>query len=246
MQKLKKNSVCLEDNTIKGILILVMKNVLVSMYKGLLAGLSIGLGGFLYILMIHFVPGELGKALGSTLFAVGLFLVCTFSFYLYTGKIGLVFERKQTKEFYISLPIMLVFNAIGAFGFGYICYAIFKDTEIMNTVNSVCASRVTLQSFNDYLSLIVKSFLCGLCVYMAVKCFNLNRLKPLGICLLVLFVFVFVYSGFQHCIANMFYLGFGNQIANGYTYVNLLLCILFNSFGPLPGVLIFKLFSKKQ
>lgn len=54
----------------------------------MLASLSIGLCGFLYILMITYVPGELGNVLGSLLFAVGLFLVCTFYLYLYTGQIG--------------------------------------------------------------------------------------------------------------------------------------------------------------
>ena len=49
-----------------------------SLLKGFLAGLAIGLGGFMYILMVNFVPGELGKVLGSLLFSVGLFLVCTF------------------------------------------------------------------------------------------------------------------------------------------------------------------------
>lgn len=221
----------------------MVKNLSLSFLKGILAGLSIGLGGFLYILMVHYVPGELGKVLGSLLFAVGLFLVCTFKFHLYTGKIGIIYEGKQSLEFYLSLPIMLIGNAIGAFGLGYICYFIFKDTEVMNTVINTCQIRTNLATFNDYLGLFIKSMLCGLCVYIAVKCFNLNRLKPLGIGLLVLFVFIFVYSGFQHCIANMFYFGFGNHIS-GLTFVNLLFCILFNSIGPIFGVWIFKLFSK--
>ncbi len=217
-----------------------MKKYLASFFKGILAGLAIGLGGFLYILMIHYVSGELGKVLGSILFAVGLFIVCTFSLHLYTGKIGAIYEGKQSKEFYICLPIMLIGNALGAFSLGYICFAIFRNTEVMNTVNSVCLSRTTLYTFNDYLSLFIKSMLCGLCVYLAVKAFNLNRLKPIGIILLVLFVFIFVYSGFQHCIANMYYFGFGNHI-NTYTFINLLFCILFNSIGPIFGVLLVKL-----
>ena len=220
-----------------------MKNYFLSFLKGILAGLSIGVGGFLYVLMVHFVPGELGKVLGSTLFAIGLFTVCTFSLHLYTGKIGIIYEGKQSKEFYISLPIMLIGNAIGAFALGYACYFIFKDTSVMNTVNSVCSTRTSLNTFNDYLGLMVKSTLCGLCVYLAVKAFNLNRLKPVGILLLVFFVFVFVYSGFQHCIANMFYFGFGNHISWN-TLINLLLCIAFNSIGPVFGVLLFKLFNK--
>ena len=83
------------------------------------------------------------------------------------------------------------------------------------------------------------------CVYLAVKAFSLNRLKPIGILLLVFFVFVFVYSGFQHCIANMFYFGFGNHI-NGYTFINLAFCILFNSLGPIFGVLLVKLIKNIQ
>lgn len=217
-----------------------MKKYILSLFKGVLAGLAIGLGGFLYILMIHYVSGELGKVLGSILFAVGLFIVCTFSLHLYTGKIGVIYEGKQSKEFYICLPIMLVGNALGAFSLGYICFAIFRNTEVMNTVNSVCLSRTTLYTFNDYLSLFIRSMLCGLCVYLAVKAFNLARLKPIGIILLILFVFIFVYSGFQHCIANMYYFGFGNHI-NTYTFINLLFCILFNSIGPIFGVLLVKL-----
>ena len=220
----------------------MIKTLFKNFYKGILAGLAIGVGGFLYVIITHYVNGELGKVLGSIAFAIGLFLVCTFYLSLYTGKIGLIYEQRQNKEFYWSLPVMLIGNAIGAFALGYICYFIFKDLEVMNTVNNVCLSRTTLETFNDYLSCMVKSFLCGLCVYLAVKCFNLNRLKIKGIFLLVFFVFVFVYCGFQHCIANMFYFGFGNHI-NLYTFINLLFCILFNSLGPIVGVMVFKLFN---
>lgn len=223
-----------------------MKFQLLSFLKGILAGLAIGLGGFLYIIMITYVPGEGGKVLGSLLFAVGLFIVCTFMLSLYTGKIGNIYEGKQEKEFYISLPVMLIGNAIGAFSLGFLCWAIFQNNvEIMNAVGGVAAGRTTLFTFNDYLSCMIKSLLCGLCVYLAVKAFALNRLKPIGIILLVFFVFVFVYAGFQHCIANMFYFGFANHIT-GYTFVNLLFCILFNSIGPVFGVLLFKTFTKNK
>lgn len=223
-----------------------MKNALLAFLKGILAGLSIGLGGFLYVLMVWLIEGEIGKILGSLLFAVGLFTVCTFSLSLYTGKIGLVFEKKQDKDFYIALPIMYLGNAIGAFGLGYLCFAIFHQNEsIMAAIQSICVSRTAFADVGSYFSCIIKSFLCGLCVYLAVKSFAFDRLKPVGICLLVLFVFIFVYCGFQHCIANMFYFGFGNHI-QGYTFLNLAFVTLFNSFGPLPGVFLIRLFSKSR
>lgn len=212
-------------------------------YKGILAGLAIGLGGFLYVIMSFAIQNEFGKILGSILFAVGLFLVCTFYLSLYTGKIGIVYEGRQEKSFYWSLPVMLIGNAIGAFLLGYICYFIFRNTDVINTVNNVCEIRTNLNSFADYVVCAIKSFLCGLCVYLAVKAFNLNRLKLIGILLLVFFVFVFVYCGFQHCIANMFYFGFGNHIYWD-TLFNLLVCITFNSFGPIIGVLLVKLIKK--
>ena len=216
-----------------------MKKVVFAFLKGILAGLAIGVGGFLYVLMTNLIAGELGKVLGSLLFAVGLFTVCSLSLSLYTGKIGLIYEQKQETSFYISLPVMLVGNAIGAFGLGMLCYLIFKETSLFNTAMATAAIRLSFNNFNDFLSCMVKSTLCGLCVYLAVKCFSYKRISLLGTGLLVLFVFIFVYSGFQHCIANMFYFGFAFkwvwQVA-----VNLVLCILFNSIGPIFGVLLVK------
>ena len=220
-----------------------MKNYLLIFLKGILAGLAIGLGGFLYILMVYLfkdtVP-ELGKILGSVIFSIGLFLVCTFSLYLYTGKIGLIYEGKQNKEYFISLPIMLIGNAIGAFGLGYICFFIFRNMDIYTSAVTAAESRLVFDNIMDYITTIIRAFLCGVCVYLAVKSFSLNRLKPLGIILLVFFVFVFVYCGFQHCIANMFYFGFANAM-NINTLINLLLVILFNSLGPVVGASLVKL-----
>ena len=105
------------------------KTLLLNFLKGILAGLAIGLGGFLFILVTKYVEGELGKVLGALIFPVGLTLVCVFGLSLYTGKIGLIFEKKQTTTFYISLPIMIVGNAIGAVGLGYICYFAFRNLE---------------------------------------------------------------------------------------------------------------------
>lgn len=226
---------------------IMIKRQLLIFLKGILAGLSIGLGGFLYILMCFLFKGdiaELGKIFGSILFSVGLFLVCTFYLSLYTGKIGLIYEGKQEKEFYISLPIMLIGNAIGAFAFGYMCFFIFKNTDIYLVAKNAADSRLVFSSALDYITTMLKAFLCGVCVYLAVKCFSLNRLKPIGILLLVFFVFTFVYCGFQHCIANMFYFGMANAIEWN-TLTNLVLVILFNSLGPIIGVLMVRLFTKK-
>ena len=220
------------------------KDLLFSFLKGILAGLAIGVGGFLYILMVFLIKGELGKVLGSTLFAVGLFTVCTFSLHLYTGKIGLVYEKRQTNTFYICLPIMLIGNAIGAIGLGYICYFAFRNLDIFQVALNTANARLSFNSFDAYLSCCIKSLLCGLCVYLAVKSFAYKRISIIGTLLLIIFVFIFVYCGFQHCVANMFYFGFANSWM-WQTAVDLVLCILFNSIGPVIGVLLLKANQKE-
>ena len=216
------------------------KNLLLHFLKGLLAGLAISLGGFLYCLMVFLVPGVGGKFLGSVLFSVGLFLVCSLNLSLYTGKIGLIYEGKQDRLYYISLPIILIANLGAAFGVGLLANLAFQNVSgLIDVVNNAAATRLSLDNFDSYFSLCVASFLCGLCVYLAVKLFALRRMKPLGIFFLVFFVFVFVYCGFQHCIANMFYFGFAKAFKIEMLF-NLILCILFNSFGPIVGVLVFK------
>ena len=225
------------------------KELLFSFLKGILAGLAIGVGGFLYILMTFLIKGEVGKVLGSILFAVGLFTVCSCSLSLYTGKIGLIYEKKQTLSFYISLPIMLIGNAIGAVGLGYLCYLIFGNPSniegtIYQSALNASSVRLAFNSFDDFLACSIKSLLCGLCVYLAVKSFAYKKISVLGTALLVLFVFIFVYCGFQHCIANMFYFSFTNSWG-GNAAINMSLCILFNSIGPVLGVYLFTANQKK-
>jgi len=220
-----------------------MKNLLTSLYKGLFAGFAIGLGGFLFVLSTCFIEGEIGKIIGSILFSVGLFTVCTFGFHLFTGRVGQVFEEKKNKEFYFSLLSMFLGNIIAAFSLGLLCYLIFKNTPLYDRALAVANSRLNFDSYQNYISCFIKSLLCGLCVYLAVKSFNLNRLKLVGILLLVFFVFVFVYCGFEHCIANMFYFGFGANFTF-FILVDMILCVLGNIVGTIPGVILFKLFNR--
>ena len=225
----------------------MFKHLLIQFALGILAGLAIGLGGFLFITLKTFIPGEYGKILSSTIFAVGLFLVCFFGLSLYTGKIGLIFEEKKELKFYLSLPIMIIGNAVGAIGLGYICYAIFKDTDLLNTVIAATTSRTAqfdnIESFEPFLATLVKGMACGLCVYFAVKSFAFAKKSLVGILLLVCFVFLFVYFGFEHCIANMFYFSMANMWTSG-ALINIALVILANSIGTIPGVFCLKLAQK--
>lgn len=228
----------------------MVKHLFKQLLLGILAGLAIGLGSFLFVLTKTFIKDELeelGNILAALVFSVGLFLVCTFSLSLFTGKIGLVFEKKQDLPFYLSLPVMIIGNAIGAIGLGYICYAIFKDTSLYQVVEAATKARTDVYNpvtaFLPFLRTLIKGVACGLCVYFAVKSFSFNRLRPVGILLLIFFVFIFVYFGFEHCIANMFYFSMANKWDGG-AFIDLFLVIFANSIGTIPGVFLLKLTKK--
>ena len=217
---------------------------LLAIFKGVLAGLAIGLGGFLFTLMTYALPNEIGKILGALLFPIGLSVVCIFKLFLFTGKIGLVFEGKQTKDFYINLPLMYIGNIIGSLILGYLCFAIFRNTDLFLRIRDIAANKTNFDlGYEYYLMLIVKSLITGLCVYLAVKSYGLIKNKFVGVFLIFVFIFIFVYIGGDHCVANMYYFSFANSWT-GFAFLNIALATICNSIGTIPGVLLFKAFQK--
>jgi len=202
-----------------------------TLFSGILAGLAIGLGSFLFLLFRFLIPGQGGLMFASMIFSVGLTLVCVFSLNLYTGKIGLFLDvREKIKENSINLPIILLGNAIGAFGMGVIFHFIFMGwTDFVNSFSN--ASSITAAKCGSD-TVFMQGILCGALVYVAVYLYkNLENwaMKIIGI---IVAVTLFVYCGFQHCIANMFYFAFEFNWSIDVLW-NLLIVILTNSVGAL-------------
>ena len=216
---------------------------LLAVLKGILAGSSIALGGFLFTCITYLLPNEGGKILGALLFPIGLSLVCIFKFFLFTGKIGLVFEGKQEKDFYIYLPLMYVGNILGSLAIGYLCFGIFRNTDLFTRISEIAAAKTAFNDWQYYLSFIVKSLITGLCVYLAVKSFGVAKKMIFKLILVFVFIGLFVYIGGDHCIANMFYFSFANSWT-GYAFLNVALATVCNALGTLPGVLLFKSINK--
>ena len=195
---------------------------------GIFAGLAIGLGSFVFTLVSAYATSTWGMILASALFSIGLILVCVLGLQLYTGKIGVVFDdRSKLKENAINLPIMLVGNAIGAFVLGIICHFIFMGVpEIADKITAISLAKTGPDT------VFLQGIFCGALVYIAVyfyKNFQNWGMKIIGI---ITAVTLFVYCGFQHCIANMFYFGMAFNWNIDMLW-NLLIVILTNSIGAL-------------
>ena len=195
---------------------------------GIFAGLAIGLGSLIYTIISAYFASTWGMILASMSFSIGLILVCVLGLHLYTGKIGVVFDnREKLAENAINLPIMLVGNAIGAFALGIVCHFIFNNVpEIANRILAISLGKT------NSTTVFLQGIFCGALVYIAVYLYkNLQNwaMKIIGI---IVAVTLFVYCGFQHCIANMFYFGMAFNWNIDMLW-NLLLVILTNSIGAL-------------
>ena len=197
---------------------------------GIFAGLAIGLGSLAFTVVSAYLTDAMGLFLASALFSVGLILVCVLGLQLYTGKIGTVFDGETKRDVInnaINLPIMLVGNTIGAFALGIVCHFIFINVpEVASRIAVIAQGKIGSNT------VFIQGILCGALVYIAVYLYkNLQNygMKIIGI---ITAVTLFVYCGFQHCIANMFYFGMDFNWKLEYLW-NILIVILTNSIGAL-------------
>jgi len=207
---------------------ITFKSIFKTFILGIAAGAAIGVGGFLFVIASAYV----NKLLGSILFAVGLFTVCFFGLQLYTGKIGFAFDQKR-KSYVIDLIAMLIGNAIGAYLLGFLLRltGITNIEPIASKIASVCSSRMV--GVNETCPQVLwSSIYCGMLVFIAVFFYKNNKHFIFKVLALVAAVAIFVYFGFEHVIANIFYFGFGGVVDVSFVY-NLFICLLGNSIGAL-------------
>ena len=204
-----------------------MQRVLKTFLLGILAGASIALGGLLFTLLSS--TGY--KVLGSFAFSIGLLLVCLFGFNLFTGKVGFFIEAENKKEYSLNLLIMYIGNFIGALAIGYLCFGFFSNNSLVTSTITNISNAREITGDNWWITLL-GAIGCGMLVYTAV--YGFKKDWPIGIRAVVLMfaVFAFVLAGFQHCIANMFYISMANGW-NGLTILNILIVTIGNIIGAI-------------
>ena len=181
-----------------------MKRYLELINKSFGAAMLIALGNYALL--------KLGNPIGPVIFAFGLLGVCYMGLNLFTGKCGFLFEDRIK---IIDLLIILIGNLL----FGYLIGFIFSfaDKEIVeNAIKKVATWDISVSFF-------IKSVLCGIIMYIAVYMYRKNT--PLGI---IFGIPLFIFCGFQHCIANVITLGVAKTFD-----LSLLICILGNFIGSL-------------
>lgn len=164
-----------------------MKKV-VNEYKELVCK---SIGAALLISLGDFALLKLGSPIGPLLFAFGLLGVCYIGQNLFTDKCGFLFSDKIKIT---DLLIILVTNLL----FGYLFGLSFRyaDPSIINT------AVAKVNTWNWGIGYFINSILCGVIMYIAV--FMYKKGTPLGI---IYGIPLFIFCGFQHCIANVITMG---------------------------------------
>lgn len=192
------------------------------------AGICIAMGGVVFL-------GCDNKYVGAVLFAIGLFAVVTRGMALYTGMVGYLPENCNLD--YISRLLIVIagnFVGTGLIGLGL---QLTRQTALCDKAAELCA----VKTGDSLLSLFVLGIGCGILMYIAVdgyRRFTDPLIKILGVFLCVP---VFILSGTEHSIADMFYF-FAGSAWSGNAIVCIAVIVLGNGFG---GVLIPLLRPKK-
>lgn len=162
-----------------------------SFVKAVLGGSMIAFGAIVYLSVQNHV-------IGSFLFAFGIFSIYSFGFYLYTGKVCFIPNKKPS---YLGVVgITYLGNIAGAVGTGLLVpYT--KLSSIQETAQELVRHKLDDSLFSSFLM----SVFCGIMICISVMGYLMNK-DSLGRYLaLFLPIMVFLLSGFEHSIANLFY-----------------------------------------
>ena len=181
-----------------------MKKYLELINKSFAAAILIGLGDYALL--------KLGNPIGPIIFAFGLLGVCYMGLNLFTGKCGFLIEDRIK---IIDLFIILIGNLLAGYLIGLIFS--FADSEMINN------ALFKITTWDISISFFIKSVLCGIIMYIAVLMYR--KKTPLGI---IFGIPLFIFCGFQHCIANIITLG----IARTFN-LSIFICIIGNFVGSL-------------
>ncbi len=189
--------------------------------SAVLAGLMIGFGGLVFLMLDD-------KVIGSALFAVGLFTICTFGMHLFTGKVCYVFDNDRS--YALSLPVIWLGNLAGT----GLAAGLASLTRNAARLTEKASALVAVKVGDSLLSLFILGVLCNILIYMAVEGYK-SIPHELGKYLALMFgVMVFILAGTEHCIADMFYCWMGGAW-NGDVLVRILVITAGNICG---GVLL--------
>ena len=191
-----------------------MSRIRAAVPDGILAGVMVSLGGAVLLSVDD-------RYIGAALFSIALLSICYFGFNLYTGKVGFLWNAHGREE--LSMAFLgLVGNFLGTLLIGVLIGAALP--QLRETALAACEKRLTQLPMQSLL----RGFFCGILMYTAVWIYR-EKKTVTGI---LFCIPVFILSGFEHSVADMFYFALAG-LYQLRALLFLLLVVLGNSLGGL-------------
>lgn len=181
-------------------------------FLAILAGVYISFGGHAF--MVALDQGA-GKIVGGAVFSVGLILVVIAEAELFTGNIimmvGLLSSLFQFKKLLKNFVAVYVGNFFGSFMFTLAIYetGLFGDHLQPSGLGQIAIKVAEAKMSLTFFECFVRGVFCNMLVVLAVimTIFAKDVISKIFCCIVP--VMVFVASGFEHCVANMYLIPIG-------------------------------------
>ena len=195
-----------------------------SLILAVMAGAFIGLGAAFATLTTTGSPMGFGptRVLGGVAFSLGLILVVVAGAELFTGNnlVAMAWASRQINTRQVARNWILVYlgNFVGSVGTALLVFwsgtlALGDNAVAINAIQ-IAAAKVELGWFEAF----VRGILCNALVCLAVWLCNSARSTTDKILAIVWPIAGFVALGFEHCIANMYFIPLGILLKNYGTF----------------------------
>ncbi len=178
---------------------------------GFMGGVYIALGALGSLLANYHIGGGLGKFVGAAIFPTGLMLTILVGGSLFTGDVlgMLALKMGQTRLIQYLRGILMVWlgNFVGASFIALVSYLAesYTDTKFAEMIIHVVEHKLHLSP----ITAIASGFLCNVLVAIAVWFALASSQMSAKLTAIWFPITLFVFAGFQHCVANMFYINLG-------------------------------------
>ncbi|MCQ2752474.1 MAG: formate/nitrite transporter family protein [Coriobacteriales bacterium] len=195
---------------------------------GIMAGIFIGMGGMFMLLVKSdsSLPFIVSTLLGGLVFCLGLFLVISAGAELFTGNCLMICGKLSNKyswaKMFRNWGLVILGNLVGSLimvAILYLCnYSSGNGAQVGNLMIQVACDKID----QPWTVLLVKGLMCNFLVCLAVWISFAARSITDKFFSILLPITAFVACGFEHSVANMFFLPMGLVTKiSGFVYTGL-------------------------
>ena len=181
----------------------------------IMAGFLIALAGYASTLVSFNIDNfSISKLLSALVFPMGLILVILLKTELFTGNslliIPLVNKKISLKSLLLNWVLVYIGNFIGSILLSLLIYksGSLTNEALINTFISIANKKVSY----SFINLVILGVLCNMLVCTAVFLGVTSKNIIDKIFVIFIPIFLFVVLGFEHSVANMFYLSIASLL----------------------------------